>query len=413
MSLSSTYLNSETAKTIRENKDLARSLHGLSFQFNGGEDYFYTSIYLKGSKSNKEENLASWKLNLDDIIVGKPSLVKDHKTGTFNLVVFDQSRNMYLVSTDGQIMWKKRIDALPESDIFEVDYYKNRKIQYLFNTRDFIYLIDKNGENVANYPRKLNPSATNGLNLFDYNKKRDYRLMLALSDKRIYNYKLDGKQVKGWVKPRTNDLVIDPVQRLVANKKDYIIINDANNDLSIVNRKGNTRIKLKQYPEKAKYSLFYINKTNSKGIILSTDVKGKLFYISTQGEINYTDFGDYSPSHFFLYEDFNGDGAIDFIYVDGNDLKVFDRFKNVLFSYQFDSPISIKPEFFKLSGNARVLGIVAKQEKTIYLFDNKGNTLISKGLVGETPFIVGNLENNKDVNLITAAGSTLFNYRID
>jgi hypothetical protein len=209
------------------------------------------------------------------------------------------------------------------------------------------------------------------------------------------------------------DLVLEPVQRLVANNKDYIIINDAKNNLNIVNRRGNTRIELKQDPKKAKHSVFYVNRTNSKGIILSTDNEGKLFYIDQNGNIKYTDFGDFSPSHFFLYEDFNGDGAADFIYIDGADLKVFDRFKNILFSYQFESPISIKPEFFRLSGNARVLGVVADKEKTIYLFDNKGNTLISKGLVGETPFTVTSLENNKDLNLITAAGSTLFNYRID
>ena len=72
-----------------------------------------------------------------------------------------------------------------------------------------------------------------------------------------------------------------------------------------------------------------------------------------------------------------------------------------------------KPEFFQLSKRKKVLGIVADQEKTIYLFDNKGNTLISKGLVGETPFTVGSLENNNDLNLVTGTGNTLYNYRID
>ena len=407
------YLDKDHRDLATENTRLLRSLLGLSFQFNGGDDLYYTSFYLKGSKSYKEENLAIWKTVLDDDIVGQPTLVLDHNSKNYNMVVFDQSKNMYLVSTNGQRLWKKRIDALPESRIFEVDYYKNGKIQYLFNTRDFVYLVDRNGENVADYPRKLSPSATNGLSLFDYNNKRDYRMIIALADKRIYNYTLKGSEVKGWAKPRTKDIVLDPVQRLVADGKDYIVINDANNDLTIVNRRGNVRIKLKQDPERAKYSDFYVNQTNSKGILLSTDVRGKLFYIARNGSLDYTDFGDFSPSHFFLYEDFNGDGNIDFIYLDGNDLTVFDRFKNVLFTYQFESPISIRPEFFRLSGTTRVLGVVADREKTVYLFDNKGNTLISKGLVGETPFTVGSLQNNNDLNLVTASGSTLFNYRID
>jgi len=407
------YVNPKSLQFLKNNEKTIQNIEGIAFQFSAEKKMFFTSFYLKNNKNYKEENLALWKTQLDDDAAGKPFLVKDHKTGNYNVVVFDKSANMYLVSTDGRILWKKRMDALPESPIFEVDYYKNRKIQYLFNSPDFIYLIDKNGDNVASYPKKINPSATNGLKLFDYNNKRDYRLVIAQSDKKVYNYTLPGKQVKGWSKPKTQNIVIEPVVRLVANKKDYFIITDVDNKITIVNRKGKPRIKLKQDPEKAKYSSYYFNQTNSKGIIITTNTKGKLVYISASGKLQFTDFGDFSPSHFFLYEDFNADGSKDFIFVDGDQLFVFDRFKNVLFSYQFESAISIKPEFFRLGRKQRVLGIVANQEKTVYLFDNKGNTLINKGLVGETPFTVGSLENNKELNLVTSAGSTLYNYRID
>ena len=409
----SAYLSKKTFNILKANEKTLTNFEGLVFQFSNEGDVFFTNFYLKNNKKYKEENLALWKTQLDDEIAGKPYLVKDHNTGNFNVVVFDKSANFYLVSTDGRILWKKRVDALPESPIYEVDYYKNGKIQYLFNSPDFIYLIDKNGDFVEGYPKKLNPSATNGLSLMDYNNNKDYRLVVAQADKRIYNYKINGKQVNGWSKPRTDNLVLEQVQRLVATNKDYFMVTDSEDEISILNRKGNQRIKLKQNPEKAKNSFFYVNKTNSKGIILSTDVRGKLFYISKSGVLKYTDFGDFSESHFFLYEDFNGDGSPDFIYLDGDELKVFDRFKNILFRFKFDSPISIKPEFFKLTKRKKVMGVVADLEKTIYLFDNKGNTLISKGLVGETPFTVGSLENNNDLNLVTGTGNTLYNYRID
>jgi hypothetical protein len=382
-------------------------------QFTRSDPYVFTLLYLLSDQNAiEEENVAIWKCELDGKIAGKPFLVKDHKTGMFNVVVFDEDANIYLISTDGRVLWKKRVDALPESPIYQVDYYKNGKVQYLFNTRDFIYLIDKNGENVASYPRKLNPSATNGLNLFDYENKKDYRLLVAQSDKRIYNYTLKGQQVKGWVKPRTANIVADPVTRLVAERKDYILFNDLDNNITIVNRRGNERIKLKEKPNKAKNSSFYVNMTNNKGIIITTNEEGKLTYIGKSGMLSYTDFGNFSPIHFFLYDDFNGDGAMDFIYVDGNELKVFDRFKNVLFAYTFESTISIKPEFFSLGRNQKVLGIVADQEKAVYLFDKKGNPIISRGLIGETPFTVGSLDNSNEINLITAADNILYNYRL-
>ena len=87
--------------------------------------------------------------------------------------------------------------------------------------------------------------------------------------------------------------------------------------------------------------------------------------------------------------------------------------KKEIFSYHFNSEIKIKPVFFRIGKTQKVLGIVADQEKTIYLFDNKGNIVINRGLVGETPFSVGSLNNNKELNLITAAGSILYNYRLN
>jgi len=408
------FLNKETANSFMENAPVISHFTGLAVQFSSSESaMFYSNFYLDHGASRQSDNISQWKISLTDEIAGQPHLVKDHNTKKYNVIVFDKSANMYLISTDGVILWKKRIDKLPLSKIYEVDFFKNGKIQYLFNTADFIYLIDKNGEMVKDFPRKLNPSATNGLGLFDYNKSRDYRLLVSLADKWTYNYTLKGNQVKGWGKPRMNYPIYEPLTRLLINKKDYLIITDERNNVKIVNRKGEERIALKESPNKAANSGYYKNKTNSKGIILTTNESGKLVYIGKNGRLKQTDFGDFSPKHFFLYEDFNNDGSIDFIYLDKNDLKVFDRMKKEIFSYHFESEIKIKPVFFRIGNKQKVLGIVADQEKTIYLFDNKGNITINKGLVSETPFVVGSLNNSREINLITAAGNVLYNYRLN
>lgn len=407
------YLDVSTANTLKKNRNVLSRLQGASFQFSASDSLFYTSFYFRVNESMKEENLALWKIQLDDDIAGKPYLVKDHKTNTYNIIVFDVRSNIYLISSDGRLLWKKRLDALPLSRIYQVDYYKNGKIQYLFNTRDFIYLIDKNGNPVTGYPRKLNPSATNGISVFDYNGKEDYRILVAQADKKVHNYHLNGKPVKGWIAPRMKNIVVEPITRLLAGNKDYIIITDKNNNIRIVNRKGQTRIRLKERFEKAKNSGYYINKTNNKGIILTTDKNGRLVYISKNGTIKKTDFGNFSPNHYFLYEDFNGNRNKDFIYVDSNKLKVINRFQDILFSYDFPSVINIKPVFFRLGKWQNVLGIVDSKEKTVFLFDKKGNPLIGAGLVGENPFTVGSLNNNGEINLITSSGNTLFNYKIE
>lgn len=406
------YFETSVSREMELVDNVIKSFQGLSFQLAGGNNISYTNIYTNHARGVHEENLALWKVLLKGDIVFGPFLVADHQTKSKNILVFDKLNIMYFVNADGNIVWDRKVDSKPVSDVFEVDFFKNNKIQYLFNTGDYIYLVDRNGRDVQGYPKKLHKKATNGIVIFDYLKNKDYRLLLAQSDKKIYNYSIAGKEIKGWNQPKMQNIVVAPVERLLANKKDYIIITDIENEIKIVDRKGKRRIKVSTDLKKAKNSSYYVNRTNSKGIIITTTEAGKLVYISASGKLNYTDFGNFSQNHFFLYEDFNGDKSNDFIFIDGNNLQVFDRFKKVLFSYDFGSDITIAPSFFKLGRKQHVLGVVADQERTIYLFDKKGNIIISKGLVSETQFNVGDLQNDGKINLVSAAGNTLYNYRL-
>ena len=410
--MASNYFNTNFAGKIKLNAASAKDFAGIMLQMSTQPPFVYTSVYIKQSTTKHQENLALWRTKLDDDMIGKPYPVKDHTTGKYNVIVFDKSNHVYLVRYDGVILWKNQLSGQPISRVFQVDYFKNRKIQYLFNTSDFIYLFDKNGKAVKQYPIKIKPSATNGLSVFDYNNKKDYRILLAQSDKRIYNYDVKGRKIRGWNSFKMADIVIKPVQHLVANHKDYLIVTDINNKVKIVSRKGKERIQIKGKLNKAPNSNFYVNSTNSKGLFITTITDGRLAYISTSGKLRYTDFGKFSPEHFFLYDDFNSDGTMDFIYVDKNKLTVFDRFKKVLFSYNFDSNILIKPEFFKLGKNKKVLGIVSGSGHSIYLFDKNGNISISNDLVGETPFTITSLKNDREVNLIAGSGNMLLNYKI-
>ncbi len=413
------FTNEQTSHNLRQNNAAIKDFEGMLFQMSSQPPFIYTNLFikqgiaLKGYHQYSENNNAElWKIKLEDDITGKPYPVKDHTTDKYNIIVFDKSSNVYLIGNTGKILWKKQITGLPQSDVFQVDYYKNGKIQYLFNTAERLYLIDKNGNFVKGYPINISPSITNGLSIFDYNRKKDYRLIMAQSDKRIYNYNLKGNKTKGWDNFKMPDIVVKPIQRLIAGHKDYIIVSDIKENIRIVNRRGKQRIHIKGNLNKAVNSDFYVNKTNSKGILVTTNKEGKFVYITSSGMLRFTDFGNYSPNHFFLYEDFDGNNTKDFIYVDGKKLTIYNRFKKLIFSYTFKSDITMKPAFFDIGRNKKVLGIVSGSEQTIYLFDKKGNTVVTKGLTGELPFTITSLKNDRTINLITGIGNTLFNYKI-
>lgn len=412
LELADKFADPEIAGIIRKHRNDFINFHAFALQFSSLNQMFYTNLYLKYNPGYREENRAVWKTELDAPIFGKPFLVRDHTDRTYNIIAFDEDKQMYLIDNNGNILWKMAFAGNLMGEVYPVDYFKNRKVQYLFNTDEYIYLIDLLGRKVANYPIKLGTRASNGLALFDYVGNKDYRIVFAGDNNKVFNYNLKGNAIRGWKTPNVGSEVKNTIQHLVASNKDYIIIPKENGGVEITDRRGKTRIKIKGDFQNALNSDFYVNKTNSKGIIITTDINGHLTYIKTNGRLDRTIFGDYSPMHYFLYEDLDKNGGKDFIFLDNNKLIVFDRFKNVMFEYEFDFPIRQKPEIIRVSNRENLLGIVSSDDNKLFLFDGKGNIVFNTGLVGSTRFAVGSLNNDKDLNLVVGTGSTLYNYLI-
>jgi len=385
----------------------------LAVQLASSKDLVYTNICLSHVAEKESENNVRWKVNLGAPLMGRPHIVEDHVSSNRNVVAFDQNNTMYLIDSEGAILWEKPFDEPPLSEVFTVDCYNNGKLQFLFNTAHTLQLIDRNGNYVTGYPVKLPFEASNGLSVFDYDGHRDYRILISGTDRLVYNYNIQGIEVEGWNHHRAEDLVRQPVQHLVADTKDYLIVSDVSGGVRILDRQGRIRIPLSSDMQKSPQADIYTNVTNSsKGLFLTSDKEGKLLYVASDGALNRTDFGTYSDKHFFLYEDFNGDQDPDFIYLDGQELVVFDRFKKELFRHHFDVEITTKPVFFNLTRSKRMLGVVSEKAREIYLIDRKGNMIVNSGLVGETPFAVGSLHGDQEINLITGVGNALFNYAI-
>lgn len=388
------------------------NFHAVGLQISNIQGNLFSSICLKYNAEIVEENRSVWKANLDANIKGQPYTVKNHRNNTNNIVVFDVQNNMYLFDNNGNRLWKQNISESIQSSVYVVDIYKNGKYQYLFNTQNYLHIIDLLGRNVEGYPRKLSSPASNGLSVFDYENKKNYRLLIAGADKKIYNYNIKGNEVRGWNKAQTLNIVNSKLQHLVSSRRDHILLSDKEGIVKILNRLGNDRIILKRQIKKSAQSEFYLNQTNEKGTFITTNNKGVLTYISTSGAIAETNFGNFSEQHYFLYEDFNKNGHKDFIYLDNNKLRVYDRFKNPLFSYEFESNINQKPVFYNISNTQCLLGIVSHESQEIFLFDKTGKVAISKGLIGETPFVIESLNNNRKLNLIVGSGTSLYNYVI-
>ena len=406
----SALMGGPVGRFLEGHRDLLDAFQAVSIQLASSKDLVYTNVCLTRQGQTNDESNIRWKVNLDAPLSGKPYIVPGPTDDQNQVVAFDSQHRMYLIDSEGEVLWKKDLDEPPLGDVFPVE---GSPHGLLFNTAHTLQGIDPEGNDLPGYPVRLPFEASNGLSVFDYDHNKDYRILLCGTDKLVYNYTLSGEEVEGWNRHRSEDLVTLPIQHVVAGDKDYLIVSDVSGGVRLLDRQGRIRIPLPADMQKAPEADLYANATNrSKGLFLTSDKEGKLLYVTADGALNRTDFGTYSNRHYFLYEDFDGDKDPDFIYLDGQDLHVFDRFKKELFAYHFDVDIHTKPMFFNITRSKRLLGIVSGKAREIYLIDRKGRMIVNSGLVGETPFAVGSLHNDQEINLITGVGNALFNYAI-
>jgi hypothetical protein len=223
------------------------SLSGLGLQLSTLKNKVFIQGILNVSALKKEEPLAQattsiWQLNLDTLSSVTPEVVINHKTKEKEIILSDEKGNVYLVDANGNQLWKVNVNGKVLSEIYQVDFYKNDKLQYLFNTENELHLVDRKGEYLDGFPAKLDAPSTNALSVFDYENDKNYRILIACTDNRIYNYNIEGKKQAGFDPVKLDAGLTKPIQFVRIDGKDFIIAIDKNGKINCLDRKGKTRI---------------------------------------------------------------------------------------------------------------------------------------------------------------------------
>ena len=407
------YLNANYSKGLKSNIKVFQKLQAIGFQFSNENRMIYNNIYLKYQPEFKEVLETRWESLLDTTLRSKPIFVKDHISGDKEIFIQDEKNNIYLINSSGRVIWKINLSEKIMSEVYQIDFYKNRKFQYLFNTKSKIYLIDRNGNSVEKYPINLRSEASNGLAVFDYEKNLDYRICIAGEDKKIYLFSKEGKLIKGWKPPRLESAISTPVYHFRVNKKDYILVSDKFK-LYILNRRGKSRINVSTSIQKPVHQQIFLDKSTSVSRFVTTGNDGTVYFIGMDGKVKKTNPGEFSPEHFFEYRDLDGDGNNEFIFFDQQQLQVFNSNGKLRFSYKFPGKVSNKPNIYRFASNNLKIGIVSSPEHKIYLFNKDGSLYKDFPLSGQTAFSIGRFKNSTSrFNLIVGGDENfLYNYAV-
>ncbi len=389
-SLIDKYLTPGSPEALTERNFAA--IEGVGLSLTPSNDMIYTSLSVRYRDPEKQQSRVqssatstgttstgsvttgdltlAWKVKLDAELASRPFLFLNHNTGATEIFVQDQKKNIYLVSASGKILWKALIRERIAGDIFMIDYYKNGKYQILFSGRDYLHLIDRNGNYVDKFPVKMRSPATNSLAVFDYENNKDYRLFIAGEDRKIYAYDRSGTPVRGWNMFITRGRVTDPVAFFRVKGKDYLFVSD-DQSVYLLDRTGNIRVNLQEPLKKAKGSSARYTGSEDQALVF-TAPDGTLIRLYFDGTVKKQTISIFSAEHSSDFYDLDGDGRTDYLFIDHGMLRVYDNSGSEILSKTFESTNLKGPVILSISSLERKMAVYETDKQRLHLLGRNG-----------------------------------------
>jgi hypothetical protein len=324
-------------------------------------------VYLQENMSDEPNVL--WTMKLDTSIKTLPSLFRNHMTGV-NELILQSGKELCLLNATGKIIWKRSLAEDVASDIFEVDAFNNKKYQMLFNTKNNLCLLDRNGNYVQGYPARFPSAATNKLSVYDYGAKSDYRLFIACADHRIYNYSIYGEKQEGFKPMPVAADVHLPVKYCKVGASDYLVTADKKGKIYAFSRKGDGRIDFKnKLIEDAEEIEMVVGNSVFNTSILYYDRKGDLLdrvSLNDVKEIHKTNNSESTPATCFF--DIDRNSIPDLISVKGNLVEAYEPSGTRIFTAYFPEEISASQVKCYTVGPNNYLSIFSEANSTCYIY---------------------------------------------
>ena len=241
-SLAMAGLNSKHQQWWQENEQPIKQFGLASFQFTNLDNRFYTEVNIvyqphqveTGQQQLKDKSLSQ----LSNKLIRKPKLVRNHNNNLWEVLLQDSTNKISLLDDSGEILWQEAFPKQITSDIYQLDYFKNGKLQYLFATDSAIYVVDRNGGILVGFPVHFSDFKVKQLYLIDYDRSKNYRLLITdnSGNLRMFNQQLE--PLEGWSPLSFNSSLSDHVFHVRVRGKDRIVIAQQNGNVDLRNRRG-------------------------------------------------------------------------------------------------------------------------------------------------------------------------------
>lgn len=380
----STFFNKQNTQQIK-NKTLSKYPLAL-FQFSYDRDFAHINLVCKEASTSKQVSATvsqEASITLENEILGNPQFFSNHRTNSKDIVVQDVTNTVHLFANNVKSLWTKELDKPILGEINEVDILRNGKKQLAFATSSALYVVDRNGKDVAPFPIKFKDKVTQPLAVFDYDNNRKYRFVIT-QDKDVLLYNSEGKLVKGFGFNGAKSSIVQPPKHIRMGNKDYILIAEESGKLNILSRVGKSRVTVSKT---FSFSEIPITREGSNFVVITKD--NKKASINQSGKVNFQNL-NISPSYWFTIK-----GSIKAT-LDDNLLRINGKLVELPFG------IYTNPQLF-LANRTTYISLTETQENKVYVYDKIGRLLSGFPIYGISEAAVSSV---KDKTLVLTKANT-------
>jgi hypothetical protein len=388
----------------------SNSLFG--FQLSGNGQYIYNNTFVYSLLLPYKGPELKWSTILDTAVASPAVAISEPGGVECNYFVQDCKTNIYIISSKGNILWKKKLNEKIQGNIYSFENKKNNKSYVLFSTAEKLYLFDMKGKSGKGFPVTFKLAATTGITYVNFKNNGGERCYSTFSNGQLVAMTIDGKKVSGWKFDKTEGKVNDPIQYFNHGGKDYLYFSDMSY-IYVVNRKGELQFKISYSLHQSKNNTFIIDDKPNYFRFLTTDTNGNICYIYPDKHIETSSVGKFSKNHYFKFADINGDGNKEFLFADSCFLFAYNQSNKLIFRTKLDAVIDQAPSINNSKNNETAIFVSSIASGKLYMIYPDGK--IAKGfpINSNSPMNVISLSNDKfSFAVLTGNGNILHYYSI-
>lgn len=349
-------------------------------------------------------------------IITAPAALLNFNDRSMDYLIQDEDLDIHLISSEGEVVFSYPLEGRILGQVYQIDYYKNNKLQLVFATANGIYSFDRFGNLLPDYPISFRGEGRlEFFDLVDYDNSRDYRYFLADSYGNLYVYDQYGTLLEGW-DPRTTSgpLAVKPSHHRIPSMGDYMVSLHRNGHLAFWNRKGESKsggaIRLGEAVS-TEYAVEEDHVSTASRIVTVNDA-GEVVKANFRGELTYRNqlMRPDKDTRFRLVKDQNG---VRFVLVieEFNKLTVLDRREEVVFEKNISTD-DLDFQFFSFGADNNIFVVIDKIQEFAYLYDRRGNPINQVPLDSGKHIWINYSGSRNEYTIMAVHGNRLSEYRL-